>query len=95
MALTFEWDREKARSNFQKHRIPFDEALTVFSDPVARLIVDDKHSRSELRLILLGKSAAGKYLAVMFTNRGPDHIRLISARTASRRERRQYEETRR
>ena len=92
MALTFEWDSRKAESNLEKHGVPFDDALTVFADPTARLIVDAGHSRVELRMVLLGKSTVGRYLAVMFTNRGADRIRIISARTASRRERRQYEE---
>jgi uncharacterized DUF497 family protein len=94
MALTFEWDARKAAANLEKHGVSFSEALTVFADPAARIIVDDKHSRVELRMIVLGKSAAGLYLAVMFTHRETERIRLISARAASRRERRQYEERR-
>ena len=92
MALTFEWDARKAAANLEKHGVSFSEALTVFADPAARIIVDDRHSHAELRMIVLGKSTAARYLAVMFTHRDTEQIRLISARTASRRERRQYEE---
>jgi uncharacterized DUF497 family protein len=92
MALTFEWDSRKASANLAKHGVSFSEALTVFSDPAARIIVDHRHSRDELRMIVLGKSIAARYLAVMFTHRQTERIRLISARNASRRERRQYEE---
>lgn len=92
MALTFEWDPRKARANLAKHGVSFDEALTVFADPLGRLEDDDRHSVSEPRLVLLGRSGAHRLLAVMFTDRGPDRIRLISARPATRSERRQYEE---
>jgi uncharacterized protein len=91
MALTFEWDARKAASNLAKHGVAFDEALTVFADPLARLDEDDRHSISEQRLLLLGRSSADRLLAVMFTDRGAERVRLISARLATRAERIQYE----
>ncbi|MGH7625621.1 MAG: BrnT family toxin [Gemmatimonadaceae bacterium] len=94
MALTFEWDGRKAAVNLANHGVSFDEALTVFADPLGRLEDDDRHSVSERRLVLLGRSSLDRLLAVMFTERGPDRIRLISARHATRSERRQYEEAR-
>jgi uncharacterized DUF497 family protein len=94
MALTFEWDAAKAASNQRKHGVSFDEALTVFSDPLGRILDDPDHSRDEVRFLLLGESIARRCLAVAFTDRGPDRIRLISARKATRLERRQYEEGR-
>jgi uncharacterized protein len=94
MALTFEWDARKAASNFAKHDVSFDEALTVFADPLGRLQDDDRHSVSEHRLILLGTSSADRLLAVVFTDRGAERVRLISARSATRAERIQYEEAR-
>ena len=84
MALTFEWDTRKAAANFAKHGVSFNEALTVFADPLARLEDDDRHSVSEPRLVLLGRSSADRLVTVMFTERGPEHIRLISARHATR-----------
>jgi uncharacterized DUF497 family protein len=94
MALTFEWDARKAAANLAKHGVSFDEALTIFADPLGRLEEDDRHSVSEPRLVLLGRSRGDRLLAVMFTERGAERIRLISARQATRSERRQYEEDR-
>jgi uncharacterized protein len=95
MALTFEWDVRKAARNLAKHGVSFDEAVTVFADPLARLEDDDRHSVSEQRLVLLGRSSADRLLAVMFTDRGTERVRLISARPATRAERIQYEEANR
>lgn len=94
MALTFEWDARKAVTNLARHGVSFDEAVTVFADPLGRLEDDDRHSVSEPRLVLLGTSSADRLLAVMFTERGAERIRVISARPATRSERRQYEESR-
>jgi uncharacterized protein len=60
MALTFEWDARKAARNLAKHGVAFDEALTVFADPLAQLEDDDQHSVSEQRLVLLGRSSADR-----------------------------------
>jgi uncharacterized protein len=70
MAVTFEWDARKSASNLATHGVAFDEAVTVFADPLARLEDDDRHSVSEQRLILLGRSSADRLLAVMFRPRG-------------------------
>jgi hypothetical protein len=91
MALNFEWDARKAASNEAKHGVTFMEAATVFSDPLSLTIPDPAHSEREQRFISLGRSAGGKMLVVVHTERG-DNLRLISARRASRRERKCYEE---
>jgi uncharacterized DUF497 family protein len=92
MQLTFEWDPRKAETNRAKHRVTFEEAITVFGDAMGRLETDPRHSVTEERLVLLGRSAAGRLLAVMFTDRGASRLRVISARLATRRERTIYEE---
>ncbi len=92
MALTFEWDVRKAAVNLNKHGVSFDEAVTVFADQLGRMQTEPRHSVHEERFVLLGMSVAGRLLTVMFTDRGPDRIRLISARIATRRERTEYEE---
>lgn len=92
MALTFEWDSRKAAANRVKHRVSFEEAITAFGDPLGRIRSDPRHSVGEERLALLGQSAAGRLLAVMFTDRGASRIRVISARLATRLERTVYEE---
>ena len=89
--LKFEWDPRKAAVNRAKHKVSFEEAVTAFGDPLGRITDDPRHSESEERYVLLGQSAGPRLLAVMLTERGPA-IRLISARNATRRERREYEE---
>ena len=91
MALTFEWDSRKARSNLAKHGVGFEEASTIFGDPLSLTILDPEHSLSEERYITMGRAFSGKLLVVVHTERG-DNIRIISARSASRRERKFYEE---
>lgn len=93
MPLGFEWDERKASSNLAKHGVSFEEASTVFGDPLSLSIPDPAHSQVEDRFITLGQSHAGKLLVVVHTDRGDD-VRVISARRASRRERRDYEESR-
>jgi uncharacterized DUF497 family protein len=90
MPLTFEWDSRKARSNIAKHGVTFEEASTVFADSLSLTIPDPEHSESEQRYVTMGRAFTGKLLVVAHTDRG-DNIRLISARRASRRERRSYE----
>jgi len=92
MALTFEWDSRKAAANLTKHRVSFSEAVTVFGDPLGRFRTDGRHSTTEERLVLLGRSSTNRLLAVMFTDRGVERVRLISARPATRAERTAYEE---
>ena len=91
MALNFEWDARKSVSNLAKHRVSFEEATAVFADPLGRIMSDPRHSVGEERYVLLGVSLRRRLLAVMYTERG-DVIRLISARVATRQERRDYEE---
>jgi uncharacterized DUF497 family protein len=91
MGLLFEWDSDKSKSNVSKHGVSFDEAMTVFSDPLANTIYDPDHSDDEDRYISLGLSSEGRLLVVSFTDRD-DRIRITSARVANRRERKQYEE---
>jgi uncharacterized DUF497 family protein len=93
MAFTFEWDPRKAVANLRKHGVSFDEAATAFGDPFGIVVDDPRHSTNEARVALLGQSEPSRLLAVMFTERG-DRIRLISARKATRREHRHYEEGR-
>ncbi len=87
----FEWDPAKAASNLKDHKVSFDEASTVFGDPLTMLVSDPDHSEEEERYLLLGVSVRGRLLVVSFAER-PPKTRLISAREATRRERRQYEE---
>ena len=91
MPFTFEWDAEKARANAEEHGVLFDEAATAFGDPLSRTIPDPDHSETEERLVLMGLSNRARLVVVAHTERG-DRIRIISARLASKREKRQYEE---
>jgi hypothetical protein len=92
MALQFEWDPAKAAANVRKHRVAFAEAMTAFADPLGGVLDDFAHSIGESRFVLLARSSRGRLLAVMFTEREPDRVRLFSARPATRPERRIYEE---
>lgn len=89
MGLLFEWDERKARTNFAKHGVAFEEAATVFADTASLTIPDRAHSATEPRFVTLGSSVSGKLLVVIHTERG-DNLRIISARPASRKERCQY-----
>ena len=91
MELKFEWDPQKAASNLAKHEVPFEEAATVFGDPLGRITSDPRHSEDEERFVLLGFSEQQRLLAVMFAER-EEAIRIISARRATPRERRDYEQ---
>lgn len=91
MAAQFEWDAAKATSNVRKHRVDFEEAATVFGDPLARIFDDPDHSEAEHRELLIGRSDRNRVLVVSFTERAP-WIRIISARRATKRERHGYEE---
>lgn len=90
-STTFEWDENKAEENLRKHKISFDEAKTVFADPISITIPDPKHSIDEERYIDIGSSTHGRVLVVVYTERGAN-IRLISCRKATPFERRKYEE---
>jgi hypothetical protein len=89
--MNFEWDPPKASANVKKHGITFDEAATVFLDPMALSGPDPDHSLDESRYISFGVSSVGHLLAVSHTYR-PGGIRLISARRVTRAERKIYEE---
>ena len=91
MALEFEWDPRKADRNEQKHGVSFTEAATAFADLRSISIADPGHSLFEERHLLLGRTAQGRLIVVSHTTRG-DRFRLISARMASRYERKVYEE---
>jgi uncharacterized DUF497 family protein len=91
MALVFEWDRKKSAANARKHGVTFEEATTVFGDPLSVTIDDPDHLSDEARFIILGVSVRRRVLIVVHTARG-DRVRLISARTATRKERKTYEE---
>ena len=89
--VQFEWDPKKARENIRKHRVSFEEAMTVFRDPLAR-IHDDPDSVGESREIIIGTSTAGRLILVCFTERG-ERVRIINARHAEPAERYDYEES--
>lgn len=92
MSIQFEWDPNKAEANIRKHGVSFDEASTVFADPLARIFDDDAHSISELRELIIGHSVKNRLLFVAFTERRGNVIRIITARETDRTERRRYEE---
>lgn len=92
MSYEFEWDVDKAAINLRKHEVSFNEATTVFADPLAMLMPDPDHSVGEERHLVLGTSSAGRLLVVSHAERSP-RTRLISARPATRNERKQYEQS--
>lgn len=89
--MDFEWDDDKAEANTRKHGVTFSEAMTVFGDPVSVTGYDPKHADDEDRFLTMGTSLAGRLLVVSHTDRD-DSIRVISARVATRRERKDYED---
>ena len=89
--MRFEWDGRKATANMRKHRVSFDEAVTVFYDPFAATFEDPDHSGDESRFITVGYSARGRLLVVCHVERGAA-TRLISARRATPNERKRHEE---
>ncbi len=91
MPLGFSWDPRKAASNYRKHGVSFEEAVTAFGDPLSVTIPDPWHSQNESRFVLLGLSGSSQLLVVAHVERGDD-IHIISARLATRRERNEYEE---
>ena len=88
--MQFEWDRTKADRNLKRHRVSFDEAVSVFYDPTAATFDDPDHSIGERRLVTVGYSARERLLVVVHVERGGG-IRLISARVATARERKRHE----
>ncbi len=91
MAYLFEWDPSKAEANLRKHGVSFVEAATAFGDPLSLLWPDPEHSQGEQRYLVMGLSDAHRLVVVSFADREP-MTRLISARLATKRERRRYEE---
>ena len=91
MQTLFEWDRHKAEANLRKQGVSFEEAQTVFTDPLSITLPDPDHSEDEERFIDIGMSDNRRVLVVVYTERG-QRIRLISARKATPVERKQYEE---
>lgn len=92
MDLSVEWDPEKAEANGRKHGVSFEEAATVLGDPLSATLPDPDHSERDERVLILGRSSAGRFLIASATERG-DRIRLISARPMTPRERRNYEQS--
>jgi uncharacterized DUF497 family protein len=86
-----EWDARKASANLRKHRVSFEEASSVFFDDLSATGDDPDHSLDEVRFVTFGLSSAGRLLVVAHAQRG-DAIRIISARKATRAERKLYEE---
>ena len=88
----FEWNADKAARNVEKHRVSFEEAATVFDDPLFITFVDDEHSTNEERYITIGMSKRGRLLMLAHADRG-NRIRIISARRATKKEEQFYAET--
>lgn len=97
MKIVFEWDENKARANFEKHKINFDEARTIFVDPFLITFVDELHSEKEERLISIGLSENNRVLLAVHTEREEKHgmviIRIISCRKVTPAERKTYEKS--
>ncbi|WP_310428121.1 BrnT family toxin [Chamaesiphon sp. VAR_48_metabat_135_sub] len=89
--MEFEWDKDKAKSNLIKHGVCFDDAQTVFNDPLYVDFYDPDHSEDEDRYLIIGESNQRRLLIVSYTERG-NVTRLISARETTKSERRMYEE---
>ena len=86
----FQWDEEKAKSNLKKHGVSFEEGATIFNDPMIATILDPDHSKDEERFISIGMSLIRRLLTVIHTYR-KDRLRLISARKATKAEKKNYE----
>ena len=89
MSIEFRWDAKKAASNLRKHGVSFDEAATVFADPLALVLEDALYAE---RAILIGQSEKQRLLFTVFVELDADSIRIISARRTTSHERRRYEE---
>ena len=88
--MQFEWDTQKAKRNLKKHKVSFDEAMTVFYDPLSATFDDPDHSANEERFITIGYSSHSRLIVVSHTERGKT-IRIISARPATVHERKRHE----
>jgi uncharacterized protein len=94
MQLRFEWDKRKAVTNLNKHKVSFEESQIVFCDLLACIFDDELHSEDEQREIIIGHSRFNRLLLVCFAEKNPGLIRIISARRATKLERMNYEENR-
>lgn len=90
--MQFEWNEQKAESNFRKHKVDFDEASSVFGDLSAKMFFDEEHSADEICEFIVGYSETNRLLIVNFTQRENKNIRIISARKPTKIERKDYEE---
>ena len=90
--VSFEWDLDKAAANARKHGVSFEEAMSIFTDPLSLTVSDLVHSGDEERFLTVGMSDRQRLIVVSYTDRH-DVIRIISARRAAAREKREYEET--
>lgn len=94
MDLNFRWDPQKAAANYTKHKVSFEEALTVFNDQLAFIFEDEEHSEMERRETIIGHSNKNRLLIVAFTEHTANMIRIFSARLVTKRERNDYEDQR-
>ena len=92
--MIYVWDPTKAEDNLKEHKISFDEAASVFTDPFALTFDDPEHSLDEQRYITIGASTKQRILFLSHADRGDDHVRIISARKATRQETYAYQESR-
>ncbi len=88
--MQFEWNTKKAETNFRKHNVDFSEAGTVFGDPLAKIFDDEEHSFEEKREIIVGHSIQNRLSIINFTERENDTVRIISARSPTPQERKDY-----
>ena len=92
--MIYEWDPKKAAENLRRHSVSFDEATSVFTDPLALTFDDPDHSLDEKRYITIGTSRKQRMLFLSHADRGEDHVRIISARSATPTEAHAYQESR-
>jgi uncharacterized DUF497 family protein len=90
--VIYEWDATKAADNERRHGVSFDEARTVFRDPLAETFDDPDHSADERRFITIGMSARQRLVFIAHADRGEDRVRIISARVATRGETHAYQD---
>ena len=89
--MRFNWDKNKAASNLAKHKVSFEEAATVFGNPLSDTFDDPDHSAEEQRFLIIGHSEKGRLLFILHTDDG-ETVRIISAREPTRTEREAYEQ---
>lgn len=90
--IEFEWDEKKAQLNFEKHKVSFEESVTVFYDPLLATMPDPDNSEDEQRYITIGQAIKGRILIISYTER-QNRTRIISCRKATSREKKTYEES--